>query len=340
MIINYNHFINNKMEQIEPLLSESSRRFTLFPIRYQTLWNLYEKQVALFWTAKEIDFSKDLEDFETLSENEQHYLKRVLAFFAASDGIVNFNISSRFLQEITVMEASVCYGFQMAMENVHSEVYSIMLDNLVKNTSEREMLFNSIQTVDSVKLISDWAFKWINSDKSFAHRVIAFCVVEGVFFSGAFASIFWMKRYKSSGKLFLQGLVKSNEFIARDEGMHVQFGCELYRLLNNKLSTQEVYSIIEEGVYVAKLFMVDALPVKLLGMNSESMCEYIEYVSDRLLVDLGYPKRYQKSNPFSFMETIGMVGKTNFFESRPTEYQSAFVLSNSNENNHEIMEDF
>lgn len=325
---------------MEPLLDESSRRFTLFPIQYPTLWNLYEKQMALFWTAKEIDFSKDLEDFETLTENEQHYLKRVLAFFAASDGIVNFNISSRFLQEITVMEASVCYGFQMAMENVHSEVYSIMLDNLVKNTAEREMLFNSIQTVESVKSISDWAFKWINSDKSFAHRVIAFCVVEGVFFSGAFASIFWMKRYKSSGKLFLQGLVKSNEFIARDEGMHVQFGCELYRLLNNKLSTQEVYRIIEEGVYVAKMFMTDALPVKLLGMNSESMGEYIEYVSDRLLVDLGYPKRYNRANPFSFMETIGMVGKTNFFESRPTEYQSAYVLSNTKENNHEIMEDF
>jgi ribonucleotide reductase beta subunit family protein with ferritin-like domain len=325
---------------MEPLLDESSRRFTLFPIQYPSLWNLYEKQMALFWTAKEIDFSKDLEDFESLTENEQHYLKRVLAFFAASDGIVNFNISSRFLQEITVMEASVCYGFQMAMENVHSEVYSIMLDNLVKNTAEREMLFNSIQTVDSVKSISDWAFKWINSDKSFAHRVIAFCVVEGVFFSGAFASIFWMKRYKSSGKLFLQGLVKSNEFIARDEGMHVQFGCELYRLLNNKLSSQEVYRIIEEGVYVAKLFMTDALPVKLLGMNSESMGEYIEYVSDRLLVDLGYPKRYMRANPFSFMETIGMVGKTNFFESRPTEYQSAYVLSNTKENNHEIMEDF
>lgn len=325
---------------MEPLLDESSRRFTLFPIQYPSLWNLYEKQMALFWTAKEIDFSKDLEDFETLSENEQHYLKRVLAFFAASDGIVNFNISSRFLQEITVMEASVCYSFQMAMENVHSEVYSIMLDNLVKNTTEREMLFNSIQTVESVKSISDWAFKWINSDKSFAHRVIAFCVVEGVFFSGAFASIFWMKRYKSSGKLFLQGLVKSNEFIARDEGMHVQFGCELYRLLNNKLSTQEVYRIIEEGVYVAKLFMTDALPVKLLGMSSESMGEYIEYVSDRLLVDLGYPKRYLRANPFSFMETIGMVGKTNFFESRPTEYQSAYVLSNTKENNHEIMEDF
>uniref|UniRef100_A0A6C0KCD6 Uncharacterized protein n=1 Tax=viral metagenome TaxID=1070528 RepID=A0A6C0KCD6_9ZZZZ len=324
----------------EPLLSEKSRRFTLFPIKYPNLWDCYEKQLALFWTAKEVDFSKDLEDFETLSQNEQHYLKRVLAFFAASDGIVNFNISSRFLQEITVMEASVCYSFQMAIENIHSEVYSIMLDNLVKNTAERDLLFNSIQTVDSVKLISDWAFKWINSDHSFAHRVIAFCVVEGVFFSGAFASIFWLKRYKSAGRLFLQGLVKSNEFIARDEGMHVQFGCEMYRMLVNKLSANDAYCIIEEGVVVAKLFMTDALPVKLLGMSSESMCEYIEYVSDRLLVDLGYPKKYGTHNPFSFMETIGMVGKTNFFESRPTEYQSAYVLSNSSEDNHEIMEDF
>ena len=324
----------------EPLLSEKSRRFTLFPIKYPNLWELYEKQLALFWTAKEVDFSKDLEDFETLSENEQHYLKRVLAFFAASDGIVNFNISSRFLQEITVMEAIVCYGFQMAIENIHSEVYSIMLDNLVKNPTERTMLFNSIQTVDSVKMISDWAFKWIDSDKSFAHRVIAFCVIEGVFFSGAFASIFWLKRYKSSGRLFLQGLVKSNEFIARDEGMHVQFGCEMYRMLTNKLPMTDVYHIMEEGVAVAKIFMTDALPVKLLGMSSDSMCEYIEYVADRLLVDLGYAKKYQTSNPFSFMETIGMVGKTNFFESRPTEYQSAYVLANSKENNHEIMEDF
>ena len=324
----------------EPLLSEKSRRFTLFPIKYPNLWELYEKHLALFWTAKEVDFSKDLEDFETLSENEQHYLKRVLAFFAASDGIVNFNISSRFLQEITVMEAIVCYGFQMAIENIHSEVYSIMLDNLVKNPTERTMLFNSIQTVDSVKMISDWAFKWIDSDKSFAHRVIAFCVIEGVFFSGAFASIFWLKRYKSSGRLFLQGLVKSNEFIARDEGMHVQFGCEMYRMLTNKLPMTDVYHIMEEGVAVAKIFMTDALPVKLLGMSSDSMCEYIEYVADRLLVDLGYAKKYQTSNPFSFMETIGMVGKTNFFESRPTEYQSAYVLANSKENNHEIMEDF
>jgi ribonucleoside-diphosphate reductase beta chain len=331
---------NISYDSYEPILSEENRRFTLYPIRHQNLWDLYKKQLSSFWKAEEIDFSKDVEDFETLSEGEKHYIKRVLAFFAASDGIVNFNLSSRFLQEIKVMEAIVCYTYQMTIENIHSESYSIMLDNLVKNKEEREMLFNSIQTVDSVKMISDWTFKWINSDKSFAHRVIAFCVVEGVFFSGAFASIFWLKRYKSNGRLFLQGLVKSNEFIARDEGMHVQFGCEIYRMLNNKLPTSSVYEIIEDGVAVSKIFMCDALPVKLLGMNSESMCQYIEYVADRLLVDIGCPKKYNTQNPFAFMETIGMVGKTNFFESRPTEYQSAHVLSDKNENKHEIMEDF
>lgn len=323
----------------EPILSEENRRFTLYPIHHHNLWELYKKQLSSFWKAEEIDFSKDFDDFETLNENEQHYIKRVLAFFAASDGIVNFNLSSRFLQEIKIMEAIVCYTYQMTIENIHSEVYSIMLDNLVKKTEEREMLFNSIKTVESVKLLSDWAFKWIDSDQSFGHRVIAFCIVEGIFFSGAFASIFWLKRYKSSGRLFLQGLVKSNEFIARDEGLHVQFGCEIYRMLENKLSTKEVYEIIAEGVKVAHIFMSDALPVSLLGMNSKSMCEYIEYVADRLLVDLGYNKKYNTSNPFSFMETIGMVGKTNFFESRPTEYQSAHVLADKIENRHEILED-
>lgn len=228
----------------------------------------------------------------------------------------------------------------MAIENVHSESYSIMLDNLVKDKNERQMLFNSIKTVDSVKMISDWAMKWIESPLSFAHRVIAFCVVEGVFFSGAFASIFWLKRYKSNGRLFLQGLIKSNEFIARDEGMHVQFGCEIYKMLEHRLPTQDVFEIIEDGVIVAKIFMKDALPVRLIGMNSDSMCEYIEYVADRLLVDLGYPKRYQTKNPFSFMETIGMIGKTNFFESRPTEYQSAHVMSSNKEDKHELLDDF
>jgi ribonucleoside-diphosphate reductase beta chain len=323
----------------EPILSEENRRFTLYPILHHNLWELYKKQLSAFWKAEEVDFSKDYDDFETLNENEQHYIKRVLAFFAASDGIVNFNLSSRFLQEIKIMEAIVCYTYQMTIENVHSESYSIMLDNLVKNPSEKEMLFNSIKTVESVKLLSDWAFKWIDSDKSFGHRVIAFCIVEGIFFSGAFASIFWLKRYKSSGRLFLQGLVKSNEFIARDEGLHVQFGCEIYKMLNNKLTQKEVYEIIEEGVKVAHIFMSDALPVSLLGMNSKSMCDYIEYVADRLLIDLGYSKKYNTTNPFSFMETIGMVGKTNFFESRPTEYQSAHIFSDKIENHHEILED-
>lgn len=325
----------------EPLLSDENRRFTLYPILEPELWRLYQTQLSCFWKAQEIDFSKDYSDFESLNTDEQHYIKRVLAFFAASDGIVNFNISSRFLQEIKVMEAIVCYTYQMTIENIHSEVYSIMLDNLVKKKTERDYLFNAIQTVDSVKMISDWAFKWIDSDQSFAHRVIAFCIIEGVFFSGAFASIFWLKRYKSNGRLFLQGLVKSNEFIARDEGLHVQFGCEIYKMIVNKLSTKDVYQIFDEGVAIAKIFMTDALPIKLIGMNNDSMGEYIEYVSDRLLVDLGYPKKYMTTNPFSFMETIGMTGKTNFFESRPTEYQSAHGFSEEIEKNKdEILEDF
>ena len=307
----------------EPILDDANRQFTAFPIKYQVLWDLYNIQLSSFWRATEIDFSKDYDDFVTLNKDEQHYIKRVLAFFAASDGIVNFNLSSRFLQEIKIQEALTCYTFQMMMENVHSQSYSIMLDNLVKDPEEKHLLFNSIKTVDSVKMLSDWAFNWIESIASFAHRVIAFAVVEGIFFSGAFASIFWIKRYKSEGRLFLQGLVKSNEFIARDEGMHVQFACELYRLLQNKLSSDIVYSIVDSGVRVAKVFMTDALPVRLIGMNGDSMCEYLEYVADRLVVELGYPKYYHSPNPFAFMETIGMMGKTNFFESRPTEYQSA-----------------
>lgn len=325
-------------QEYEPILDQNNRRFTLFPITYSSIWELYKKQLASFWKAEEIDFSKDREDFESLSGDEQHYIKRILGFFAASDGIVNFNISKRFLNELVPMEATVCYSYQMMMENIHSESYSIMLDNLVKNTEERMFLFNSIKTVDSIKNISDWAFKWIDSDLPFAYRVIAFCVVEGVFFSGAFASIFWLKRFKSNGRLFLSGLIKSNEFIARDEGQHVQFGVELYKLLKNKLTKNQVYKIIDEGVTICRKFYSDALPVRLLGINEESMMDYIMYVSDRLLVELGYDKKYNKQNPFSFMETIGMQSKTNFFESRPTEYQSAHVLCDK-ENKNEILED-
>jgi ribonucleoside-diphosphate reductase beta chain len=323
----------------EPILDESNSRFTMYPIQYQGLWDLYQKQLSSFWKPQEIDFSKDYEDFVELSADEQHYIKRVLAFFAASDGIVNFNLSKRFLQEIKIMEAITCYTFQMMIEGIHSETYSLMLDNLIKDPTEKDHLFQSIKTVESVKKLGDWAMHWIESDLSFAHRVVAFAVVEGIFFSGAFASIFWLKRYKSNGRLFLQGLVKSNEFIARDEGMHVQFACEIYKLLETKLSTEAVFEIIDDGVKVAKIFLKEALPIRLLGMNSESMEQYIECVADRLSMDLGYKKMYNTPNPFVFMETIGMLGKSNFFESRPTDYQSAFNQDNKRTTNLETFED-
>jgi ribonucleoside-diphosphate reductase beta chain len=236
------------------------------------------------------------------------------------------------------MEAITCYTFQMMIEGIHSETYSLMLDNLIKDPTEKDHLFQSIKTVESVKKLGDWAMHWIESDLSFAHRVVAFAVVEGIFFSGAFASIFWLKRYKSNGRLFLQGLVKSNEFIARDEGMHVQFACEIYKLLETKLSKEAVFEIIDDGVRVAKIFMKDALPIRLLGMNSESMEQYIECVADRLSMDLGYKKMYNTPNPFVFMETIGMLGKSNFFESRPTDYQSAFNQDNKRTTNLETFE--
>ena len=323
----------------EPILDESNSRFTMYPIQYQGLWDLYQKQLSSFWKPQEIDFSKDYEDFVELSVDEQHYIKRVLAFFAASDGIVNFNLSKRFLQEIKIMEAITCYTYQMMIEGIHSETYSLMLDNLIKDPTEKDFLFQSIKTVESVKKLGDWAMHWIDSDLSFAHRVVAFAVVEGIFFSGAFASIFWLKRYKSNGRLFLQGLVKSNEFIARDEGMHVQFACEIYKLLETKLSKEAVFTIIDDGVKVANIFMKDALPIRLLGMNSDSMEQYIECVADRLLMDLGYKKMYNTPNPFVFMETIGMLGKSNFFESRPTDYQSAFNQDNKRTTNLETFED-
>jgi len=323
----------------EPILDESNSRFTMYPIQYQGLWDLYQKQLSSFWKPQEIDFSKDYEDFVELSVDEQHYIKRVLAFFAASDGIVNFNLSKRFLQEIKIMEAITCYTYQMMIEGIHSETYSLMLDNLIKDPTEKDHLFQSIKTVESVKKLGDWAMHWIESDLSFAHRVVAFAVVEGIFFSGAFASIFWLKRYKSNGRLFLQGLVKSNEFIARDEGMHVQFACEIYKLLETKLSKEAVFTLIDDGVKVAKIFMKDALPIRLLGMNSDSMEQYIECVADRLSMDLGYKKMYNTPNPFVFMETIGMLGKSNFFESRPTDYQSAFNQDNKRTTNLETFED-
>ena len=326
------------MSDYEPILDAKKSRFTVFPIEYNTIWDLYESQMSCMWKAKEVDYSKDYDDFLTLNKDEQHFIKMVLAFFAASDGIINWNLSERFLSDVQIMEAKVAYTFQMAMENIHGEAYSLQLDNIVRNKEEKQLLFNSIEKIPSVKLMSEWAFKWIKSDKSFQHRVIAFAIIEGVFFSGAFAAIFWLKKYRSNGQQFMNGLIKSNEFIARDEGLHTEFACEIYRLLNHKLTFNEVKEIFNEGVNISKTFMNDALPCRLLGMDSVKMNAYIEYVSDRLLVSLGYQKLYNTTNPFEFMNSIGLSVKNNFFESRSTEYQSATVL---NENtNIEINEDF
>jgi ribonucleoside-diphosphate reductase subunit M2 len=317
--IYYESEINN-----EPILDKKNERFCLYPLEYPSLWNLYKKQQSAFWKAEEIDFSQDHKDWEKLSNQEKHVIKMILAFFANSDGIVNLNISSQLLNKITINEAKVTYNFQMMIENVHNECYVLMLDNLIKDRTEKEHLFNAITTIPSIKKISEWAIKWIDSDVHVSNKIIAFACVEGIFFSGAFATIFWLKKYKSTGTMFLSGLIKSNEFIARDEGMHVEFACELYKLIVNKPSSKEVLKIITEAVDIGYDFVIESIQCRLVGLNSDLMFQYIKYVGDRLLVSLGYEKHYKVSNPFPFMETIGMLQKTNFHEHRPTEYQSAY----------------
>ena len=323
--------------EYEPLLDESNRRFTLFPIQYDKLWNEYKKQEKSFWTAEEIDFSQDYRDFETLNADKQYVIKMILAFFASMDGIVNFNIDENLLKKITVNEAITAYRFQATMEGIHNECYSLMIDNLIKDPKEKTHLFGSIKTIPSIKKIADWAFKWIESDVSIGHRIIAFACIEGILFSGAFAIIFWLKKYEGGGKLFMPGLTKSNELISRDEGLHCDFACELYKLLNNKLTETEVKQIITESVDIAKNFNSDSIKCKLVGLNSNLMNQYIEYVADRLAVSLGYTKIYKSSNPFGFMDTIGMMQKTNFHESRATEYKSAH-LEYTTESTFKIME--
>lgn len=316
----------------EPLLKEDNRRFTVFPIVHDDLWNMYKRQQAMFWKAEEIDFSKDRDDYKTLNDNEKTFVKYVLAFFAASDGIVNFNLSSRFLNDITCMEAQICYMYQMMMENIHGEVYSLMLDNIISDPKEKEMLFNAIENVPSIKAMADWAFKWIESSKRFVYRVLAFAIVEGVFFSGAFAAIFWFKKYKAKGKDFMSGLTSSNDFIARDEGEHTNFGTIMYNKLNYKLPSSEVVKVMDEAVKISEQFVQDAIPVKLIGMSSEMMSQYVKYTADQLLVGLGYNKFYKEKNPFLFMNTIGLDSKKNFHEKRPNEYQDAYILNTSTNN--------
>lgn len=340
---------NVEKEYYEPILDPKNRKFTA-PVnpKYTGVWANYKSQMASFWKVEEVDFSNDWTDFTSLNANEQHFIEMILAFFAASDGIVNFNLSERFIKDVQICEAIYAYQFQEMMENVHAEVYAKMLENLIKDLDKREYLFNAIKTVPSVKLMADWAFKWIESSKNYAARVVAFAVIEGIFFCGPFAAIFWLKKYKSQkdstgkSKPFMDGLIKSNKWISRDESLHTKLACEMYKLLENKLSQTEINNIIMEGVEISKNFITDAIPVKLIGMNDTLMCDYIEYIADILSAMLGYKKIYGKKNPFKFMETIGLADKTNFFETRPTEYQDAHVMnvSNGTKNDVKINDDF
>jgi len=310
------------MSQLEePILKENKDRFVLFPITHNDIWQYYKKAEASFWTAEEIDLSQDFKDWANLSDGERHFIKHVLAFFAASDGIVNENLAENFVSEVQYTEAKFFYGFQIAIENIHSETYSLLIDTYVKDSREKDGLFNAIETMDCVKRKADWALRWID-EGSFAERLVAFAAVEGIFFSGSFCSIFWLKK-----RGLMPGLTFSNELISRDEGLHSDFACLLYNdHLVNKLSVDTVTEIIKDAVMIEKDFVTDAIPVKLIGMNADLMCQYIEFVADRLLNELRCPKIYGASNPFDFMDMISLQGKTNFFEKRVAEYQKAGVM--------------
>ncbi len=311
----------------EPLLQENKSRFVLFPIQHDDLWRMYKTAEASFWTAEEIDLTDDLKDWEhKLTDNEKHFIKHVLAFFASSDGIVNENLVVNFMKEIQSPEARCFYGFQVMIENIHSEVYSLLIDTYVKNTAEKAHLFNAIDTIPSVKEKAEWALKWIQSD-NFVERLIAFAAVEGIFFSGSFCAIFWLKK-----RGLMPGLSFSNELISRDEGLHCDFACLLYnQYIQNKLPKERVLEIITQAVTIEKEFVSNALPVRLIGMNSDLMCQYIEFVADRLLRELGLESHYNATNPFDFMELISLQGKTNFFEKRVGEYQKASVKQDTAE---------
>ena len=312
----------------EKILDEKNHRYTLFPIEYHNLFKLYKKALASFWTVEEIDLSKDINDWNKLKSSEQHFIKNILAFFAGSDGIVLENLAVRFMNDIKIPEAACFYGFQIGMENIHSEMYSLLIDTYIKDGEEKNKLFNAIDTIPSVGKKAKWAIKWINDkDSNFATRVIAFAVVEGIFFSGSFCSIFWLKK-----RGLMPGLTSSNELISRDEGMHTDFAIAIYSLLENKLDFNVIKTIIKDAVEIEKEFINDSIPCKVIGMNSELMSEYIEFVADRLSVQLGYDKIYESKNPFDFMEMISLEGKTNFFEKRVMDYSKANIGTENKSN--------
>jgi len=328
---------NNKaLEETEPLLRENPNRFVIFPIQYYDIWQMYKKAEASFWTVEEVDLSKDMQHWEGLKPNEQKFIKHVLAFFAASDGIVNENLVERFAQEVQIPEARFFYGFQIAIENIHSEMYSLLINTYVREREERNRLFNAIETLPCVKKKAEWAIRWINDkNATYAERIIAFAAVEGIFFSGSFAAIFWLKK-----RGLMPGLTFSNELISRDEGLHCDFACLMFKHLVNKPSVATVTGIIKDAVKIEQEFLTDALPVALIGMNNTLMKQYIEFVADRLLVELQCPKVYKSENPFDFMELISLEGKTNFFEKKVGEYQKAGVMAKAEDMKFTLDADF
>ncbi|MFC4232457.1 ribonucleoside-diphosphate reductase small subunit [Parasediminibacterium paludis] len=318
----------------EVLLKENKDRFVILPINYPTIWEHYKRHEASFWTAEEIDLGSDLKDWDNLNDGERHFISHVLAFFAASDGIVNENLAVNFMSEVQLPEARCFYGFQIMMENIHSETYALLIDTYIKNAEEKYKLFHAIDTIAAVKKKAEWALRWIDNG-TFAERLVAFAAVEGIFFSGSFCSIFWLKK-----RGLMPGLTFSNELISRDEGLHCEFACLLYKMLQNKLSAAQVTKIITDAVAIEKEFITEALPVGLIGMNAALMQQYIEFVADRWLSELGYPTVYNTTNPFDFMEMISLQGKTNFFEKRVGDYQKAGVMGTKDTQAFSLDEDF
>jgi len=311
-----------ELEKADPLLRENPQRWVMFPIKYPAVWEMYKKHEASFWTAEEVDLSQDSKDWEKLSDGERHFIKHILAFFAASDGIVLENLAGQFSTEIQIPEARAFYGFQIAMESIHSETYSLLIEQYIRDPAEKEAVFDAIRTMPPVQKKADWAVQWMNKENSFAERVVAFACVEGILFSGSFCAIYWLKK-----RGLMPGLTFSNELISRDEGLHAEFACLIYGMLENKLPEDVVHGIVKASVEVERGFICEALSCDLIGMNSELMTRYIEFVADRLLTALGHSKLFGASNPFDWMELISMQGKTNFFEKRVGEYQKAGVMS-------------
>jgi len=318
----------SELEKSDPLLMDNPNRWVMFPIQYPAVWEMYKKHEASFWTAEEVDLSQDNKDWEKLSDAEKHFIKHVLAFFAASDGIVLENLASQFSTEVQLPEARAFYGFQMAMENIHSETYSLLIEQYIREPAEKEKIFDAIHTMPAVREKAEWAVQWMQKENSFAERVVAFAAVEGILFSGSFCAIYWLKK-----RGLMPGLTFSNELISRDEGLHTEFACLLYGMLQNKLPDEVVHNIIKGAVAAERRFICDALSCDLIGMNNELMTKYIEFVADRLLTALGHPKLFNATNPFDWMELISLQGKTNFFEKRVGEYQKAGVMASTAESN-------